>query len=189
MAHSKTESREVVKRLSVPVVQSNEDMEKMGDRVRMLRMAAKDGGEMPRAALAKAVGMPLTTLQTLEDKSQEKSAYAARLAAYFGVHALWLECRKGPKFITSSAAVSYAMRLDPDTLAAAERYVGGLEYIAQVKYSLEERSRLLARAYELCKLDGGTLTSEHQVAFFEYAKSGGANEGKEPEDQHRSTRK
>lgn len=189
MARIKTDSRSLVNRQSVSDPVSNDEMEKMGDRVRMLRMVAKDGAELSRQALAKAVGMPVTTLQTLEDKSQEKSAYAARLAVYFGVHALWLECRKGPKYLSEVGHPSRAMRLDPDMLASAERYVGALEYLEQAKYSLNERAALLAHAYEMCMLDGGTLTAEHQAAFFTYAKSGGEHGPEKQADQGRSTKK
>lgn len=175
MASSKTESRSFVKRLSVPVPLSNEDMEKMGDRVRMLRMNAKDGAELPRPELAKAIGMPLTTLQTLEDKSQEKSAYAARLAAYFGVSAVWLECRKGAKYVTQSNENSSPVGPNPATLMEADSIIRMLEAGTGRQFETPVRMEWLVRIYDRLTIDGGKLRPGHFDALLDEAKIGVTN--------------
>jgi transcriptional regulator with XRE-family HTH domain len=68
-------------------------MATIGDRVRKLR---EDRG-LSRPTLAAAVGMAVSTLQTLEEKPQLSSRYLVKLAAYFEVSADWLATGKGQR--------------------------------------------------------------------------------------------
>lgn len=154
---------------------------KVGDRVLSLRLASASPATgqvpLPRVELARAVGMSVTTLQTLEETPQNASKYLARLAHYFGVSALWLETGQGPRYTTkvvgsNEQSGSYAVRLDPAMLAEAELLVGAAEHFGQKKFPLAERARWLARVYEQLVSDGGKLTAEHQAALFDDAKQG-----------------
>ncbi|GGA05801.1 hypothetical protein [Dyella caseinilytica] len=159
-------------------------MKTVGDRVESLRLMTPDpitgGVPIKYADLARLVGMPVNSLQTLVSVPQDSSKYLARLANYFRVNALWLETGTGPKHVpVTNLTDTCRGSLNPAILHDAELTIGAAEHLAQRKFGLTERCEWLARVYEQLVRDGGKLTAEHQAAIFEDAKQGKLNAGKQ----------
>lgn len=168
-----TENRALVKRFRVPGLESNSVMKTIGDRVRQLR---EERG-LSRPALAAAVGMATTTLQTLEEKPQQSTRYLVALAAYFGVTTTWLATGKGQREATVKAALDeYAWtaqfgNYDRQSLSLALQWLrwqndNGLES------QPERRVERFIALYRRFLADGGRETAEHLIEIAKATEQG-----------------
>jgi transcriptional regulator with XRE-family HTH domain len=159
-----TEIRALVKRFRVPGLASNSGMATIGQRVRKLREEAG----LSRPALAAAVGMKTTTLQTLEEKPQRTTRYLVPLAAHFHVSPEWLATGKGQREapvkggLDEYAWTSQFGNYDRQSLSLALQWLrwqtdNGLES------QPERRVDRFIALYRRFLADGGRETAEHLI--------------------------
>ena len=151
-------------------------MTTIGQRVRRLR---EDRG-LSRPALASAVGMKTTTLQTLEEKPQRSTRHLVVLAAYFGVSPDWLATGKGQREAPVKDALgehgwlSHFGTFDRQSLSLALQWMrwqddNGLE--SQPERQVE---RLMA-LYRRFLADGGRETADHIIELAKAVEPRGQN--------------
>jgi transcriptional regulator with XRE-family HTH domain len=157
-----TDFRADVKRFFVPDALSNSGMGTIGQRVRKLR---EERG-MDRPAFAAAVGMPTTSLQTLEEQPQKTSRHLPKIASYCGVTVEWLSTGKGLReapvkdSLDEYGWASHFGKFDPQSLALALQWMRWQD--EQGLQSQPERlpERLMA-LYRRFLADGGKETAAH----------------------------
>jgi hypothetical protein len=150
------------KRLCVHGTVPNTPMETSSDRIRALR------GDLSRREAAKRIGIPVSSLQAMEERDPSASKHFPLLAKYWGVNLAWVQTGKGPRLKSDAnshsgdvqrqqvivpiqknvSTHSRVLRLDPVMIRDAFLVVDNFFTSADGAFRVDVDPDLLARGYE-----------------------------------------
>lgn len=158
------------KRLCVHGTVPNISMETSSDRIRSLR------GDLSRREAAKRIGIPVSSLQAMEERDPSASKHYPLLAKYWGVNLAWVQTGRGPKLRSDvarhpggerqqtidsiqgiSETNSQVSRLDPTMIRDAYQAVDVFFTAAGGEFKMDVDPDLFARGYEWAQTQNPAL--------------------------------